>query len=351
VRRVRDLPCGDLRIFLEVAVRRVACRTCGRVRQERLDWLAANPHYTQRFAFYVGKQCRGASIKEVATDLRLDWHAVKEMDKLYMREQLARAGPLAPAVIGIDELSIRKGYVFRIVVSDLERQQPLWFGGVDHSAESLAMFYEFLGPERSQRIRLAVMDMWKPFRKATVAHAPQAAILYDKFHVLQQLNEAMDQVRKAEYQRLTNQAARKYIKGQKYVLLSHRENLSPEKRQRLKTLLAANRRLHTAYVLKEQFGQLWTSRREPWARRFFEQWRAALRWQRLKPFEEFAAVIERHWDGVAAYCRPENKVPLGFVEGLNNKIRVIQRRCYGLRDEDYLHLKILTCTLPPLPTQ
>jgi transposase len=349
VRRVRDLPCGALRIFLEVAVRRVACRTCGCVRQERLDWLAANPHYTQRFAFYVGKQCRGASIQEVATDLRLDWHAVKAMDQLYMREQLTRAGPIAPAVIGIDELAIRKGYVFRIVVSDLERQQPLWFGGVDHSAESLAMFYEFLGPERSQGIRLAVMDMWKPFRKATVAHAPQAAILYDKFHVLQQLNEAMDQVRKSEYQRLTNQAARKYIKGQKYVLLSHRENLSPEKRQRLKTLLAANKRLNTAYELKEQFGQLWDYRREPWARRFFEQWRASLRWQRLKPFEAFAALIERHWDGVAAYCRPENKVPLGFVEGLNNKIRVIQRRCYGLRDEDYLHLKILTCTLPPLP--
>ena len=330
-------------------MRRVACRTCGRVRQEQLDWLAANPHYTKRFALYVGKQCRGASVKEVATDLHLDWHTVKAMDKLYMREQLARAGPIAPAVIGIDELSIRKGYVFRIVVSDLERQQPLWFGGTDHSAESLAMFYEFLGPERSRAVRLAVMDMWKPFRKATAAHAPQAAIRYDKFHVLQQLNDAMDRVRKAEYQRLTNQADRKYIKGQKYVLLSHRENLSPEKRQRLKTLWAANKRLNTAYVLKEQFGQLWEYRREPWARRFFEQWRASLRWQRLKPFEEFAALIERHWDGVAAYCRPENKVPLGFVEGLNNKIRVIQRRCYGLRDEDYLHLKILTCTLPPLP--
>jgi transposase len=96
IRRVRDLPCGDLRIVLEVEVRRVACRTCGRVRQERLDWLAANPHYTKRFAFYVGKQCRSASVKEVATDLHLDWHAVKEMDELYMREQIARTGPIAP---------------------------------------------------------------------------------------------------------------------------------------------------------------------------------------------------------------------------------------------------------------
>ena len=346
---MRDLPCGDLRIYLEFDLRRVACWHCGGVKRERVDWLAANPHYTKRFALFVGKQCRSASVKEVAEDLHLDWHTAKEMDKLYMREQLARGGEPRPGIIGIDEISIRKGHVYRIVVSDLERKRPIWFGGVDRSAESMGMFYDFLGAPRTKRIRLAVMDMWKAFRNATEEHAPQAAILYDKFHVLRHLNEAMDKVRKAEYKRLTNRADRKYIKGQKYVLLSRRAHLSPEKQRRLKTLLAANKRLNTAYVLKEQFGQLWDYRREPWARKFFEQWRASLKWQRLKPFEDFAAMIERHWEGIAAYCRPENKIALGFVEGLNNKVRVIQRRCYCLRDEDYLHLKILTCTLPPLP--
>lgn len=346
---MRDLPCGDLRIYLAFERRRVACPHCGGVKRERLDWLASNPRYTKRFALYVGKQCRSASVKGVAADLLLDWHTVKEMDKLYMREQLARAGEPRPEIIGIDELAIRKGHVYRIVISDLEQQQPIWFGGVDRSEESLTMFYDFLGPARCARIRLAVMDMWRAFRKATVTQVPQATILYDKFHVLRQLNDAMDKVRKAEYKRLLNRPARTFIKGQKYVLLSHRENLSPEKRQRLKTLLAANKRLNTAYVLKEQFGQLWSYQREPWARKFFEQWRASLRWQRLQPFEAFAELIDRHWDGIAMYCQPENKVSLGFVEGLNNKIRVIQRRCYGLRDEDYLHLKILTCMLPPLP--
>jgi hypothetical protein len=136
--------------------------------------------------------------------------------------------------------------------------------------------------------------------------------------------------------------------GQKYTLLSNRENLTQEGRQSLKTLLAANKRLNTAYLLEESFGQLWDYEREGWARRFFENWRASLKWQRLKPYEKFAAMIDRHWDGIAAYCKPENKVSLGFVEGLNNKIRVIQRRAYGLRDEEYLRLKILTCMLPAL---
>jgi hypothetical protein len=108
--------------------------------------------------------------------------------------------------------------------------------------------------------------------------------------------------------------------------------------------------LNTAYVLKEQFGQLWEYQREGWARAFFERWREALKWQRLTPYVKFAAMIERHWDGIAAYCQPENKVSLGVVEGLNNAIRVLQsdaRTATATRST--LKLKILAAFLPPLP--
>ena len=192
-----------------------------------------------------------------------------------------------------------------------------------------------------------MMDMWKPFRNLTQAKAPQAAILFDKFHVLRHLGEALYKIRKDEYARVTG-SKRKFIKGQKYVLLSHKANLTPEGRRSLKLLLRANKRLNTACLLKECFGQLWDYNTEGWARRFFENWKSQLKWQRLKPFEKFAEMVERHWAGIAAYCDPDNKVALGFVEGLNNKIRVIQRRAYGLRDEEYLRLKILTCNLPAL---
>lgn len=347
MRRVRDLSCGDTRIYLDIEIRRVHCRRCGGVKRERLDFLADNPLYTKRFAVFVGRRCRESSIKDVACELHLDWHTVKELDKQYMQTQLKRAGTPGPKAIGIDEISVAKGHDYRIVVSDLIRRRPIWFGGVDRSEASMAMFYASLGEKKSNGVRLAVMDMWKPFRNATNQHAPQAAILFDKFHVMRHLGEALDSVRKAEYARLSGKE-RRFIKGQKYTLLSRHENLSVEGRQGLKTLLAANKRLNTAYLLKESFGQLWDYEREAWARRFFENWRNALKWQRLKPYEKFAALIDRHWDGIAAYCRPENKVSLGFVEGLNNKIRVIQRRAYGLRDEEYLRLKILTCMLPTL---
>jgi len=191
------------------------------------------------------------------------------------------------------------------------------------------------------------MDMRKAFRKSTIHNAPQAAILFDKFHVLRHLSNALDKVRKAEYARLSGRD-RKFIKGQKYTLLSNHENLSTDGRRNPKPLLAANKRLNTAYLLKESFGKMWSYSCEGWARRFFENWKATLKWQRLEPFEKFADMIESHWDGIAQYCKPENKVSLGFVEGLNNKIRVIQRRAYGLRDEEYLRLKILTSMLPEL---
>lgn len=336
-----------MRIYLGLEGRRVSCPWCCKVKQERLEFLADNQHYTKRFMYHIGKQCRKETIKDVATEHRLHWGTVKELEKQYIREQIQKAGVPRPRVIGIDEISIRKGHTYRIVVSDLELRRPIWFGGKDRSQESMDEFYAFLGEESSKEVRLAVMDMWKAFRSSTKQHAPEAAILFDKFHVLRHLGDALDKVRKHEYRRLSGKS-QKFIKGQKYTLLSNRENLTHDGRKGLKLLLAANKRLNTAYLLKESFGQMWSYSSETWARKFFDNWKASLKWQRLKPFEAFAAMIERHWDGIAAYCKPENKVALGFVEGLNNKIRVLQRRAYGLKDEEYLRLKILSCMLPEL---
>ena len=122
-------------------------------------------------------------------------------------------------MIGIDEISVGEGHDYRIVVSDLVRGRAIWFGGTDRKEASLSQFYQWLGEKKCARIRLAVMDMWKPFRNASNSHAPQAAILFDKFHVMRHLGEALDKVRKSEYARLKGKK-RRFIKGQKYALLS-----------------------------------------------------------------------------------------------------------------------------------
>ncbi len=335
-------------MYLEAEFRRVDCRDCGKVKREKLDWLADNPLYTKRFAFFVGRRCRKSTVKDVAKELHLDWHSVKELEKQYMREQLRRfSRNPRPRIIGVDEISIKKGHIYRIVVSDLERRKPIWFGGKDRKEKSMDEFYAWLGLEKCKKLQLIVMDMWKAFRNSAEQHAPQSKILYDKFHVVRHLGDALNEVRISEYKRLSGKK-RGFVKGQKYTLLSRRRNLTTKGRRSLKLLLSANKRLNVAHMLKESFVQIWDYKKPAWARRFFDNWRDALKWQRLKPYQKFAEMIESHWDGIEAYCKLQHQIPLGFVEGFNNKIRVIQRRAYGLRDEEYLRLKVLTCMLPEI---
>ena len=158
-RKVRDLSCGNLRIYLELEIRRMLCRSCGHVKRERLDFLADNPRYTKRFAYYVGQRCRQTTIKDVAEELHLHWETVKTLEMQYMRAQLARVGTPAPKVVGIDEISIHKGQTYRIVVSDLIRKRAIWFGGTDRKEASMLLFYDWLGEKKSGGNRLAVMDM------------------------------------------------------------------------------------------------------------------------------------------------------------------------------------------------
>ncbi len=226
----------------------------------------------------------------MARELKLDWQTVKAVEKEYMQEQLRRSPVLAPRVIGMDEVSLQKGHTYRIVVSDLERGHPIWFGGNDRSEESLDQFYHGIGPKKVRKIRLAIMDMWTAFEKSTKKNVPHTAILYDKFHVMRHLEEILDKVRKMECARHSGKD-RTYIKGQKYTLLSKRENLTMDGSRALKKLLRVNKRLNTAYILKESFGQLWSYQTEGWARRFFDNWKDSLKWQRLEPHERFARMI------------------------------------------------------------
>ena len=235
-----------MRICLRFEGRRVACRRCGKVKTERLEWLAENPHFTRRFAFYVGRLCREMTIKRVATLLHLTWDQVKDLEKQYMQVLLAKAPKAGPRAIGIDEVSIRKRHTYRILVSDLDAARSIWFGGTGRKEEDLDQFFAWLGPAQTAQLEIAVMDMWKAFRNSTRTQAPQVRIIFDKFHIMRHLGEALDAVRKSEYRRVAEKD-RAFIKGQKYTLLSARANLDLEGRQALRKLLQANRRLHTAY--------------------------------------------------------------------------------------------------------
>ncbi len=339
-----------MRIYLEFDYRRVNCKHCQAVRQEFIPWLSNSKRVTQRFAREIGRMCREVSVARVAAMHNLTWGQVRRLEMIYMKELVEKHPPLKRLrVIGIDEVSIKKGHRYAIVVADMDQQRPIWMSTtLGRDKEQMDEFYKELDGKQRNNIKLAVMDMWKPFRNSLRDHAPQAEIIYDKFHVLGHLNTAIDLLRRQEYKR-ASEKDRKFIKGQRYTLLSREANLNLKGRESLNILLKANKRLNKAYILKESFAQLWDYDDPVKARQFFDNWKSQLRWSRLKPYHDFVDLIERHWHGVVSYCHPDHKVSLGFMEGLINKIRVIQRRSFGIQNLGYLKLKIITSFIKDQP--
>ena len=154
VRLIRDVDCGSWRIWLEVEIRRVDCSRCRKVKTETLSWLSQSGRQTERFVQRVGRRCREASISSVAEEFGLHWDTVKSIDIQYMQRQLKDHPIEPPAAIGIDEISVRKGHEYRIVVHDLVRRRPIWFGGFDRSRKSMDEFYASLGIDVCRGIRL-----------------------------------------------------------------------------------------------------------------------------------------------------------------------------------------------------
>ncbi len=178
--------------------------------------------------------------------------------------------------------------------------------------------------------------MWRPFTNSIEQWAPNCRIIYDKFHILQHANKAIDEVRRAEFFRKGGRM-RGVVKGKRWLLLTRWMNLDSQKRQQLNELFALNRRVMKAYLLKESFERLWTYRYEGAMLRYLQSWIDQLRWQRLEPFQKLAFMLLDHLDGILNYCR--TKVPFGVVEAINGNIKTLLRRGRGYKNPGYLLLK------------
>jgi transposase len=331
-------------VWLEYEEWRVKCPTTGKATKESLPGILLTRRFTESLADDIGRYADKISILEASRHYSVDHKTVAVFEKAYLQRKKAMAPELSPTRIGVDEIYLGE-LKWRIIVSDLDQRRPIWVGGPNRKQESFEAFFSFLGKEKTDKITLCVMDMHRPYYAALKKHCPHASVVFDKFHVVSKIADAMDEVRKQEYARV-NGAQRKFIKGQRYNLLANRGSLSKDGREELAVTFKANRRLLTAYLLKEDFVRLWSYTSETWMRKFWNSWKEGLKWKRLKPFHKVAAMVDSHWDGIASWCKVENRVPLGFVEGLNNRVRKIHARGYGYHDIDHFDLKILTCMLP-----
>lgn len=337
-RRVRDLPVFEQRVELIVPRVRVACPGCG-PRLERLAWLDPYARVTRRLAASVAALCQVASILHVARFFGLDWKTVKDLDRRHLERELGPVDLEGVEVIGMDEFAIQKGHRYATVIVEPTRKRVLWIGR-GRGREDIRPFFVLLGPARCRRLKAVVMDMNAGYEHEVRAHCPQAAIVFDLFHVVAKYGrEVIDRVRVDRANALrSDRRGRQVVKGARWLLLKNRASLRPGEDVTLDDLLAANHDLFVVYVLRDALKDLWAYRHPGYALRAWRSWyRKALR-SGIEPLRRFARNLRPYLPGILAHSR----YPLGtnLIEGINNKIKVIKRMAYGFRDDAYFFLKI-----------
>ncbi len=335
-REVRDLPCMEFRTTVVVEVYRVCCPDCG-IKVEKVPQLPTKAPFSKRFEDAVGQACESAAARQVALRFGLAASTVRAIDLRYLERWAADRKRPVLAQMGVDEIHLGKKQKFITVVSNLDSAEPVWFGR-ERKKETLDGFFEgeLTGRQR-MRITAACVDMWEPYRLSIEQWASNCRIVYDKFHVMQHANKAIDEVRRTEFFFRKGGVMRGLVKDKRWLLLSRWMNLSSPKRQELTELFAMNRKIFKAYLLKESLDRLWTYRSEGAMVNYLHRWIGQLRWQRLKPFQKLAEMLVSHLDGILNYCR--TKVPLGIVEAINGNIKCLLRRGRGYKNLRYLLLK------------
>ena len=334
-REVRDLPCFEFRTTVVVELYRLRCPDCG-IRVEKVEPLPSKAPFSKRFEEEVGQACEGAAARQVARRFGMAESTVRSIDLRYLGRWKAQRRMPVLRQMGVDEIHLGKKQKFLTVVSNLETAEPLWFGR-ERKKETLDRFFnEDLNRRQRRRIEAACVDMWEPFRQSIEQWAPDCRIVYDKFHIMQHANAAVDEVRRAEFFRKGGRM-RGLVKGKRWLLLSRWVNLNAGKRQQLNELFALNRKLLKAYLLKESLDRLWTYRYEGAMLNYLKRWMDQLRWQRLRPFQKLEGMLLEHLQGILNYCR--TKVPLGVVEAVNGNIKTLLRRGRGYQNLRYLLLK------------
>jgi len=334
-REVRDLACFEYQTTVVLELYRVRCPDCG-VKAEKVEQLPSKAPFSKRFEEAVGRACESAAARQVARQLGLAASTVRAIDLRYLERWSAGRRQPALRQMGVDEIYLGKKQKFMTVVSNLETVEPLWMGR-ERKRETLDEFFRTqLSAKQRRAIAAVCADMWKPYQLSLEEWAPQARLVYDKFHVLQHANAAIDEVRRAEFFRQGGRQ-RELVKGKRWLLLSRWVNLESRQKQQLNQLFSLNRRVMKAYLLKESLDRLWNYRYEGAVLRYLQSWIDQLRWQRLKPFEKLAGLLLDHLEGILNYCR--TKVPLGVVEAINGNIKALLRRGRGYKNLRYLLLK------------
>lgn len=338
-RRFRTVPLGRKPVYVRLAIPRVECRCCGVVRQMKLGFADPRVTYTRAFERYALELSRYITIKDVAEHLGISWDVIKEIQKADLRRRFGRPKLKHLRQIAIDEISTAKGHVYLTVVLDLESGAVVHVGR-GKGGEALKDFWPRLR-RSGAKIEAVAIDMSPAYQEAVTTHLPGVCLVFDRFHVIKLYNDKLSDLRRALYHQLKDTMQKNVLKGVRWLLLKRPENLDPTRNepQRLEAALRLNEPLAIAYYLKEALNELWEQDDQETAQALLMEWIAYAESTGIAMLRKFAKTLRSHAWGILAWY--DHPISTGPLEGTNNKIKTMKRQAYGLRDQEFLRLKIL----------
>ncbi len=335
-RIVRDLNLRNKQSHVVFAENKIRCCTCGYRGIEYLEFVRPYSRCTKELEDAVGFCTSRMPLTDACAIWGLDWKTVKDIDKRSIQDKMIDLKTLNPTMIGVDEIAYQKGHHYLTIVRDITARKVIWIG-FKRKAATLDGFFTELGPEKSRNITVCCMDMWDPYI-ASVRKNSTADIVFDKFHIVKKVNEAVDKVRKKVFAQ-SDKSTRKEMKHKRFLILHRRKNLTEEEDiESLDQILESNKPLYTAYVLKEEIADIFDDVNEDRETVRLEQWFKNVSDSGIAEFTPVVSMIQNYLYGVLNYFK--YRLTNAGSEGFNNKINVIKRAAFGFRDIEYFKLKI-----------
>ena len=341
VRRFRSLPIGSRRTEIAFRSHRVACRDCGDIRWLKPDFAKDRSRHTRAFYRYVLELLRHMNIKDVAAHLGVSWTFVKNIQKDYLQKHYGRPCLKAVRTLAIDEICIGKGHRYLTIVLNPETGEVL-FVGDGKGADALVPFWKRLA-RAGAVIEAVAIDMSAAYIKAVSENLPEAAIVFDHFHIIKLMNEKLTKLRRQLFNEANGPLAKKVLKGTRWLLLKNPDNLNSEKneRERLAEALKINESLALAYYMKEDMRQIWSQPDKATATRILQDWTRRALASDVRVLQEMGRTISGHAYGILAWY--DHPLTTAALEGTNTKVKLMQRAAYGHRDPEFFKLKIYAC--------
>lgn len=334
---IRDVPLLGKSCFIQFTHRRFFCEECRNTFMERLSFLEPNSIYTNRYEQYVYHLCRENTVTFVSQFERLGYDATEGIYYRQVNKKVVTQKDIE--ILGIDEISMKKGHKdFVLVISDIGNKRVIEVLE-NRLKESLDKYFDEMPQDVKSSIKQVSMDMWSPYYDSVAGKLPHVDIVIDRFHVMKSLNDCLTNSRR-EICRLASQEDKAKLKGCRWILLKNMDDLTFEEQEKLKVLYETSSELKQAHVLKEDFRKIFEEEddREK-ASKAVEDWVIRVMESGLKGLDKFLVTLNNWKASILNYFN--GKVTNGFVEGMNNKIKLIKRKGFGFTNHKHFRYRVL----------